>query len=309
MTESNTFEDRFAEQLRALAEPAGRPPRREAVASAVEAARNVGVDAPGVSWPRPGRLPLAFAAAASAVVLVVVGIGFLRTLPNQPGLGAPAITETPTPTASPSPNLSAAQTARGRLPIFPTLPGHPKPVAAGTYTLDPRFIPVPTTFVVPDGWLSCTNNAGLLCLADGTGGVEIWVVTNVVADPCDKSALRNPAVGPTVEDLVTAISGLPWSAVTPSTDITVDGFRGKEFEVTGPTNSPCVGMDGFATWTHTLVGPDMASDVGPGERLRLRVLDVDGTRVVIAGSYAPGTTSEHNLAEINAIIESVRFGR
>jgi hypothetical protein len=40
MTETITFEDRFAERLRAYAAPAARPPRREAVADAVEAARN-----------------------------------------------------------------------------------------------------------------------------------------------------------------------------------------------------------------------------------------------------------------------------
>jgi hypothetical protein len=150
------------------------------------------------------------------------------------------------------------------------------------------------------------NNAGLLCLEGGVGAVTIDIVTNVVADPC-KTTLRDPSVGPTVDDLVTAISSLPWSAVTPPTDITVDGFRGKEFEVTAPTSSPCVGTDDFATWTTVLSPPDRATGVGPGERNRLRILDVRGTRVVIAGSFLPGTTSEQDLAEINAIIDSVHI--
>jgi len=234
---------------------------------------------------------------ASAAVLVLAVVGY-QFLPGSVGVGGP-------PTVSPSPSPSAAQTAGANLPIFPVLPGHPKPVAAGTYTHPYRSFPVSTSFVVPAGWLTCVNNAGLLCKADGSGEVKIFIVTNVVDDPCDVTALRDPSVGPTVEDLVIAISSLPWSAVTPPTDITVDGFRGTDFEVTAPTNSPCVGMDGFATWATTFT--DEAEDASPGERKRLRILDVHGTRVVIAGSYG-GETSAQDLAEIGTIIDSVRFG-
>ena len=230
----------------------------------------------------------------AVVVVVVAGLGFGLMQAGTTGHG---------PSQAPSPSASWTSAAQ-----FPSFPGPPRPVDAGIYSVGSDFFhaPVTVSFVVPAGWLSCTNNAGLLCPADGTGGVIIWVVTNVVADPCDNTALRNPAVGPTVEDLVTAISSLPWSAITPPTDITVDGFRGMELEVTAPPSSPCVGMDGFATWTTTLT-PDMAADVSPGERIRLRILDVDGTRVVIEGHYALGTTSSQDRAEINAIIDSVRI--
>jgi hypothetical protein len=250
-------------------------------------------------WPA-GRFPemnntakLAVVAAA-VVVVVVAGLGFGLMQVGTTGHD---------PSQAPSP--SAIRTSPAQ---FPGFPGPPRPVDAGIYSVGSDWFQAPVTvsFVVPAGWLSCTNNAGLLCPADGTGGVNIWVVTNVVADPCDNTALRNPAVGPTVEDLVTAISSLPWSAITPPTAITVDGFRGMELEVAAPPSSPCVGMDGFATWTTTLT-PEMAADVSPGERIRLRILDVDGTRVVIEGYYAPGTTSSQDLAEINAIIDSVRI--
>ena len=103
MTETRTFEDRIAEQLRAYAAPAARPPRREAVAEAVEAARNVrGFGRGRLSWPRIGRPSIAFATAAAAVVIAVVGAGILRNLPNQPGLGEPTGTQTPTPTVTPT---------------------------------------------------------------------------------------------------------------------------------------------------------------------------------------------------------------
>jgi len=239
------------------------------------------------------RLRLGVAAVA-VVAVAALGYGLMQA--GTTGHG---------PSQAPSP--SAAQTAVAHFPVFP---GPPRPVDAGIYDLGPDFLgpdfPVSISFVVPAGWLSCANNAGLLCPADGVGGVNIFIVTNVVADPCDETTLRDPSVGPTVHDLVTAISSLPWSAVTPPTDVTVDGFRGKEFEVTAPTSSPCVGTDDFAMWATGLT--DRATSVGPGERNRLRILDVQGTRVVITGSYLPGTTSLQDLDEINAIIDSVRIG-
>lgn len=103
MTETRTFEDRIAKQLRAYAAPAARPPRREAVAEAVEAARNVrGYGRGRLSWPRIGRPSIAFAAAAAAVVITVVGVGILRNLPNQPGVGEPTGSQAPTPTVTPT---------------------------------------------------------------------------------------------------------------------------------------------------------------------------------------------------------------
>jgi hypothetical protein len=103
MTETVAFEDRIAEQLRAYAAPAARPPRREAVTNAVEAARNVhGGIRGGLTWPTLGRPSMAVAAGAAAVVLAVVGIGFLSSLPNQPIVGVPVATQTPTPTGAPT---------------------------------------------------------------------------------------------------------------------------------------------------------------------------------------------------------------
>jgi hypothetical protein len=104
MTEPIAFEDRFAEQLRAYAGPASRPPRPEAVANAVEAARNVRGAVPGeLRWPRLGRLSMAVAAVAAAVVVAVVAVEILGSLPNQPSVGVPAVTQTPTPTVTPTP--------------------------------------------------------------------------------------------------------------------------------------------------------------------------------------------------------------
>jgi hypothetical protein len=226
--------------------------------------------------------------AAAALAVAVLGYGLMQA--GTLGQG---------PSQAPSP--SAAQTDVAHFPVFS---GPPRPVEAGTYDLGPEF-PVSMSFVVPDGWLSCVNNAGLLCPADGVGGVNIFIVTNVVADNCNAWTFRDPPVGPTVDDLVTAVSSLPWSGITPPTDVTVDGFRGKEFEVTAPSRSQCSRTDHPGYW-ETVHGGSAIGEA-PGARTRLRILDVQGTRVVIASYYLPGTTSSQDLAEINAIIDSIRI--
>jgi len=245
----------------------------------------------------------AIAAAVVAVVAVAaLSYGLMQTGTIGQGPSQPS----PSQASSPSqPSPSAGQTA---IAHFPSFPGAPRPVEAGIYQLPPGWldplndVPVSISFVVPAGWLSCTNNAGLLCLDGGVADVNIDIVTNVVADPC-RTALRDPSVGPTVDDLVTAVSSLPWSAITPPIDVTVDGFRGKEFDVTAPASSPCAG-DAFAVWRTAI---NRMHEIFPGDGNRLRILDVQGTRVVIVGSYRPGITSSRVLAEINAIIDSVRI--
>ena len=101
MTETRTFEDRIAEQLRAYAAPAARPPRREAVANAVEAARNVrGVERRSwlPTW-RSNRVnTYAKFVAAAAAVLVVAVVGY-QFLPRSGGVGGqPTIAPSPSPT-------------------------------------------------------------------------------------------------------------------------------------------------------------------------------------------------------------------
>ncbi|MEZ0240177.1 MAG: hypothetical protein ACAH65_05210 [Chloroflexota bacterium] len=123
---------------------------------------------------------------------------------------------------------------------------------------------------------------------------------NVVRDPCGpRDDLLDPPPGPSVDDLVAAISGLAGFEATAPVEIIVDGFRGKELTVTAPQDAAC---------TFTWATPRRTNGVGPGEVNLLRIVDVDGTRVVVAGAYHP-EDPEHaeNLAAIQQIIASVHF--
>lgn len=138
-------------------------------------------------------------------------------------------------------------------------------------------------------------------------GIAFLTVDNVVADPCDRSDPElDPPVGPSVDDLVAAISNLQGFDVTDASDVTVDGFSGRQFELTAPDgDGGCadVSDDGFGTWTT----PSRTNGMGPGEVNLLRVLDVDGVRLVVTAAYHPATASAEEFAEIRRVFESVHI--
>ena len=128
------------------------------------------------------------------------------------------------------------------------------------------------------------------------------IVDNVVSDPCDASqAQLVPAVGPSVDDLVVAISNWAGFEATDPVDVTVDGFQGKQFELTAPGKSFCHG-DIF-TWSTA----ERTNGVSANEVNLLRILDVAGTRVLVAAAHQPGKTTAREVAEIRRVFDSVHF--
>ena len=79
-------------------------------------------------------------------------------------------------------------------------------------------------------------------------------------------------------------------------DITVSGFQGKDFTLTAVTHG-C-----GATWATA----DRTTGMGTGESNLLRILDVDGVRVVISGAY-DAETPEADVATIGQIMDSVQI--
>ena len=206
-----------------------------------------------------------------------------RPAPGDPGLGlgGPPDDRTPSPSVTPIALADAPDTG----------------LVAGRYLIDDPF-PVRITFDVPEGWTKCAYSP----LEQGVCGPElqgftVQITENVVADPCDPSrAPLDPPVGPSVDDLVEAISGLPGFEATNAVEVLVDGFRGKEIEVTAPA-STC----GLGTWSTA----DRTNGVDNGEVNLLRILDVDGVRVMLAAAHLPGLSAEH-VAELRRVMDSVR---
>ena len=172
------------------------------------------------------------------------------------------------------------------------------------YMLTIREIaPIQVVVNLPDGW----NHGGWVVIKNAAH-LGLFPVDNVYADPCHWSGtLPEPPVGPTVEDLATALANQPTRQAT-ATDITLDGYAGKLVRMSVPADVSFVGCDHglFASWSEA--GSDAPSRYahGPGELEDVYIVDVGGTRVVIDAAHMP-FTSAADIAELESIIGSIQF--
>jgi hypothetical protein len=223
-------------------------------------------------------------AGAAVVVVAIFGATYLST-----GGGVGGLPGEPVPTSAVSPR---------------PLPGTNVRLAGGTYVLDDPF-PVPMILEVPRGWSSCgVGDLEVGVCVDATSGIAFQIIENVVVDPCDQSrVMLDPPVGPSVEDLVTAISNLPGFEATEPIEIRMGRFAGQQLVVTAPARPDCELSDGgLATWST----PDRVNGVGAGEVNLLRIFDIDGVRVMISAAHHPGETRQRTIDEMELIMDSIR---
>ena len=120
--------------------------------------------------------------------------------------------------------------------------------------------------------------------------------------------LADPPVGPTVDDLVSALADLPGDA-TSASDITIDGFDGKQIEFTLPDYTQDPDCVSFYLWQVRHSSDARYPDgwgVKPNQHNRVWILDVDGTRLVIMAWYLPDTSDEDRAA-LEEIVNSIEF--
>ncbi|MFL6206894.1 MAG: hypothetical protein ACJ739_16250 [Acidimicrobiales bacterium] len=190
----------------------------------------------------------------------------------------------------------------------------------GGYVIDPDgdpATPLTVTYDVHDkGW---SQWLGAVKFYDtGHAGVSITTVTNVVRDGCEDHRPADPAVGPSVEDLATALTGLaPFEVTAPPSDVTKLGYRGKHLQLTVP-DLPYTGEgadrlfsdcqeDSLHSWIAENNGGSFYGYNGePGRTEDFWILDVDGTRLAIVTTSSPETTAA-DLAEMQAIVDSIQI--
>jgi hypothetical protein len=258
---------------------------RDAVRAEIPSIRQIG---PGRvrSLNLGGRIPLSawYGLVAAAVVTVVIVSAALFGLGQNVGNEQAPTPPPPQATLiSPSSNVEAA-----------------RPLAPGSYYVDSPF-PVQLTFDVPQGfraWAYTAAGSQLNLEADG-GEVSFEIVDNLAADPCTR-AMLDPPVGPTVDDLVTALSNLPGFEATPATDVTVDGFQGMQLTLTAPVDASCA----MLTWKTTT----RQNGVGPGETNEVRIVDVNGVRLLICVAFPPETPAAAQ-SNLRAVADSVEINR
>jgi hypothetical protein len=155
-------------------------------------------------------------------------------------LAAGACSSSPQPVDAPArPSIAPSETdtAPNVQDIF-TVVEPLSPVEPGTYFIDADLdpsTPLRVVFDIPaEGWSSWLG-AAKFGPNDGHVGVSITTVVNLVTDGCRDHLAADPPVGPSVDDLATALSELePFRVTTAPEDVTINGYSGKHLAWTVP---------------------------------------------------------------------------
>lgn len=253
--------------------------------------------------PRHGRL-LASALAIGMAACATGNVGG----PSSPS----AASGTPTPT-TPIPSSTAVQDIYD-VPNFSAL-------EAGTYSIDPdkdASTPLRVLYTIPaEGWGQWIGAFKGEEGANRAVGVSITNITNLVVDGCSDHSAADPAVGPEVDDLASALVNLaPFRVKDPPTDVTLAGYSGKHlslilpevaYEVregniyyTGCTNGE------IWSWKAPNLGDAFYGYQGPGQIEEFWILDVEGSRLVIIGTWFAESPPAY-IAEMRAVLESIQI--
>ena len=185
-----------------------------------------------------------------------------------------------------------------------------EPLETGTYLIDPDDDPSTPLRVVytiaADGWQQWFGASK--STHDDHVLVSIVTVTDLVRHGCSDHSRVDPPVGPTVDDLATALADLaPFRVTSPPTDVTIYGYRGKHLELTVPNVDFGGCVDGeLDSWIAPLNGGAYRGYTGPGYIEEFWILDVEGSRLVVSTQRTPDMPAE-DIAESRAILDSIRI--
>lgn len=246
-----------------------------------------------------------------AAVLVLSGCATGQGVSS--GALQPSLTPPASAVASPSRIASTG-------PSTPVL--HTGTLAPGTYFIGDRCCvgPKGLYLTVPAGWETGDPIfVGKNAFDDpGVGLFDILVgahrVGNVYTGGCHwQGTALDPPVGPTVDDLATALAAQGGPSTPAPRDVTIGGYPGKKVELSLPADVDLATCDKentypvFGRWSpHDAPHAGAPWTYGSGQRSTVYIVDVDGTRQVIDTMYLPGTSAA-NLAELEQIVASIRF--
>jgi hypothetical protein len=166
------------------------------------------------------------------------------------------------------------------------------------------------TYTMPAGW-QAEDAFVLRTGADPAFGLAFYDVGNIYADGC-QWAVMDPPVGPSVDHLVAAYTTLPGFG-SDVRDVTIDGFTGRQVQVTVPDYAEAECRDGlFGILRHDYHYPDGGDAPSlwaqaPEQVNKMWILDVDGTRLQILASYPPGI-SEQDRSDLDQMIGTIEIG-
>jgi hypothetical protein len=235
-------------------------------------------------------LKTAFAAAAAlavAVAGIACGPGAVAPSPviSPPVISPPVIP--PSAMVSPSPELSSSQQG-GLMTVAGTELGS----SALRLTVD-----------LPPDWQAWTYGANRGTSLPPAGmAFVVSTVDNTFEDPCSHLE-RSPKVGPTVEDLATALGEVPNTTATDPVKTRVAGHEATYIELAIPASLPCA-PDEFYLWQDS---PNADWWVqGLNETARVWILEVGSQRVAFLTHSYPDSSKDAK-AEFQKILDTVVF--
>jgi hypothetical protein len=168
---------------------------------------------------------------------------------------------------------------------------------------------------VPAGWSSLDGNF-VVKNGDGVLGMSVWDVSQVPRDPCHWKRTMSD-VGPSVADLVDALSSQRLRDATAPVDMTLAGQDGQYLELSVPDDwivtgdadfkgcdDPGNGHQDFVSWLGRDEG-DRYQQVA-GQVDRVWVLDVEGQTLLVDATYAPDVSAA-DREELDQVVASIRF--
>jgi hypothetical protein len=235
----------------------------------------------------------------AAVAMLIVAFVGGNLLPAGGGIHGPGAASPSSPSTTPSPPASR--------PSPSTIAGSPDPfpyggeIVPGTYWVrwlqgDRRI-----RLTVPAGWWSADTGMTISRHPLDTPGPAIELtahaVTHVETAVCGVAGSL-AEVGPTVEDLATAIASQRGILRSGPTDATVGGYPARRFQVAIPGTCPV--PDRELIWSNA-AGRGFA--LPAGGTATIYIVDVDGVRLVITSHHVGA--SQQDIAQLDAIFGSI----
>jgi hypothetical protein len=248
--------------------------------------------------------PAAKVAIAVAAVVVVAGVG-ISLLPAGDGVAKSGDAVSPLPSTSPAPFPSSPAIAPS--PAVTMGPNREySAIDPGGYEIPRPHMRIHLT--MPAGWLS--TDAGTTITRrplDGPGPtltLDVHDVTHVATDVCP----RDPSfvkVGPTAEDVTTALVNQVGTRSRGPTAVMLGGFAARKIELALPADFPvsCGGPEGRRIWADATTTETYFFGLLDGGTATMYVVDVHGDRLVIT-SQDRGAAAE-DMAQLDAIIASI----
>jgi hypothetical protein len=201
---------------------------------------------------------------------------------------------------------SSATTA---VAAFGSIPAGDASIEPGTYAVPSSAWSVADfTVTFPEGWNVQGGHDYMKNTGDEEMGFSAVVVDEIWAEACAGSNSGPTQVGPSVDDLTTALLQQPGPAKSAPVNTTLGGYPATRIDLTVPDGfdlSACNAADiGLQIWYSAPA--DMNFVLLDNHVASVYILDVNGERQVFLTQHGP-TTTDADLAELQTVLDSIRI--